>query len=652
MLTINKKQPLFRKLVLDQAEQPDCREFLLVSDNGTYAAGTLCNCNTRKYHGMLVAPQPHLDEDNHVLLSSLDETVLKDDQTWMLSTHAYPNTYYPEGFRHIYTFDNNLIPTWTYRLGNMVLVKEWLFLTMDNTLYIKYTLREADAGVTLRLMPFLAFRNMHTLTHRNNQVNETVKPIKNGISIQLYPAYTPLFLQTSVNGEFIPTADWYYNFVYPEEQKRGYEYQEDLYTPGYFELTIEPGQSVFFAAGMRAANMERLPLRINNWFQAQKKPVTLCDYLKNSARQFLINNNERTIIKAGYYWFGAWGRDTCISLPGLTLLTGEVYYFRKITDALLEDMRNGIIPNTGTGNKAAYNTADASLWLIWAMQQFVHYYIPEEKLWEMYGPYLSSILDHYRQGTLLGIGMEEDGLIYAGAEDYALTWMDAIINNKPVTPRQGKAVEINALWYNAVCFCLATAAKAGDKDFVTKWSSYPQKIRDSFVRCFWDAEKQYLADCVNVSYMDWSVRPNQLFAVSLPFSPLTEEQQKAVIDKIKEELLTPRGLRTLSPHDANYHGQYCGNQPARDMAYHQGTVWPWMLAHFAEGYLRVYKEDGLPLLEEIYKGLAPALEESCLYTMAEVFDGDYPHRAGGAVSQAWSVAELLRFRNLLDNYKS
>lgn len=652
MQTSVKKRPLFDKQVLDQAEAPDPREFLLVSDNGTYAASSLCGCNSRKYHGMLVAPQAQLGDDNYVLLSAMDESVSKGDETWQLSTHQYQGTYYPEGFRYLHTFDNNAVPTWTYKLGNMVLTKEWLFLPGDNTLYVKYTLQEADSDVVLQLRPMLAFRNMHSLTHQNNQVNSAVSTIGNGISVQLYPAYTPLYLQTHPHSEFIPAADWYYNIVYKEEQKRGYDYLEDQYTPGYFELKLEAGKSVILAAGVKDANMKCVPLQINSLLNGKKVPVSICDYLRNSAHQFIIKNENRTFIKAGYYWFGSWGRDTCIALPGLTLLTGDVYYFRKIVDALLADIKEGIIPNAGSGDNACYNTADASLWLIWAMQQFVKYYVTGERIWQMYGSALSAILSHYKDGAQSGIRMQEDGLITACEEKTALTWMDAVINNQPVTPRCGKAVEINALWYNAVSFCLQIAAEAGDKNFTKKWSAYPEKIRDSFVRCFWNSEKKYLADCVNDSYMDWSVRPNQLFAVSLPFSPLTEEQQKAVIDKIKEELLTPRGLRTLSPNDARYCGHYGGDQPTRDTAYHQGTVWPWMLGHFAEGYLRVYKQDGLPLLEEIYEGLAPALAESCLYTIPEVFDGDYPHKAGGAVSQAWSVAEILRFRNLLNNYRS
>lgn len=646
-----KKQSLFGNVMLGNSDAPDSREVILSSNNGTYAATTLCGYNSRKYHGLFVAPQPQLDDDNYVLLSSLDESVINDGQIWRLSTHCYHNVYYPEGFRHIGTFNNNYHPTWTYRLGNMLLVKEWFFLTMDNTIYIKYTLKEADTPVILQLMPLLAFRNMHTLTHRNNQLNGAVMPVKDGISVQLYPGYTPLYLQTSGNARFVAKADWYYNFSYPEEQEKGYDYQEDLYTPGYFELEIKPYQPVIIGIGVKEADMEKTGLRISQLQKGRERSETICDYLRRSPSPFIINKDKRTIIKAGYYWFGSWGRDTCISLPGLTLLTGEVYYFRKIADTLLRDMKMGIIPNTGYGNNAVYNTADASLWLIWAMQQFSKYYITGEKLWEIYGPALATIMEYYRLGSLFGIRMEDDGLIYAGEPGYALTWMDAIVDNQPVTPRYGKAVEINALWYNAVCFCLKIAAEAGDKDYVKKWAVYPEKIRNSFVCAFWNDNRNYLADYVNGSYKDWSVRPNQLFAVSLPFSPLTGDQQKAVIDNIKGELLTPRGLRTLSPRDAGYQGHYCGTQSARDMAYHQGTVWPWMLAHFAEGYLRVYKHQGLRLLEEIYYGLTPALKEHCLYSVAEVFDGDFPHKAGGAVAQAWSVAELLRFRNLLNNYK-
>ncbi|HWV64400.1 amylo-alpha-1,6-glucosidase [Chitinophaga sp.] len=651
MQLTKKIQSLFGDMVLEHSNMPDSREVILSGNNGTYAATTLSGYNSRKYHGLFVAPQPQLDDDNHVLLSSLDESVLSDGQTWLLGAHCYHNTFYPEGFHHICTFNNDYNPTWTYRFGNMLLIKEWLFLAMDNTLYIKYTLKEADAAVTLHLMPLLAFRNMHTLTHRNSQLNGTVVPVTGGISVQLYPGYTPLYLQTSAQANFITDADWYYNFSYPEEQEKGYDYQEDLYTPGYFELKIEPGQTVLFAIGVKATDIKMARLRITHLLKELNIPETICDYLRRSARRFIIEKDKRTIIKAGYYWFGSWGRDTCISLPGLTLLTGEVYYFRKIADTLLKDMKQGIIPNTGYGSNAIYNTADASLWLIWAMQQYVKYYITGEKLWEIYGAALATIMEYYRQGTLFGIRMEEDGLIYAGEAGYALTWMDAIVDNQPVTPRYGKAVEINALWYNAVCFCLQIATEAGDQTFVKKWAAYPERIRNSFVDSFWSDERKYLADHVSDSYKDWSVRPNQLFAVSLPFSPLTGEQQKAVMDKIRGELLTPRGLRTLSSSDADYHAHYCGTQPARDMTYHQGTVWPWMLAHFAEGYLRVYKHEGLRLLEEIYDGLAPALKEDCLYSVAEVFDGDFPHKAGGAVAQAWSVAELLRFRNLLNNYK-
>jgi predicted glycogen debranching enzyme len=304
----------------------------------------------------------------------------------------------------------------------------------------------------------------------------------------------------------------------------------------------------------------------------------------------------------------------------------------------------------GRDNKV-YNTIDASLWLIWALQEYVHYRQAAAEVWNNYSTHLTSILHHYKTGTHYGIRMDEDGLITGGQEGYSLTWMDAIVDGVPVTQRMGKPVEINALWYNAVCFCLQLALEADDKAFISEWEHYPRKLSEAFVNCFWDPEKNYLADCVNGTYKDWSVRPNQLFAVSLPYSPLTEEMQAAVMNKIKEELLTPRGLRSLSPADLRYRGHYGGDMPSRDRAYHQGTVWPWLLAHFAEGYLKVYKREALPLLKELYNGMAPALDELCLYSIAEVYEGDEPHKAGGAVAQAWSVAELLRLNDLINQYE-
>ncbi|WP_341838686.1 amylo-alpha-1,6-glucosidase [Chitinophaga pollutisoli] len=333
--------------------------------------------------------------------------------------------------------------------------------------------------------------------------------------------------------------------------------------------------------------------------------------------------------------------------------SGNFRLFEKIADALIADLKEGLLPNMGSGEHATYNAADASLWFIWALTEYHRHNVsPEMRVWDRYGPVVKSILSRYREGTHNGIRMDSDGLLEAVSPGMALTWMDAVCNGTPVTPRMGKAVELNALWYHAVCFALDLAAESEDMQFVREWKALPELCARSFVSVFWDEGKQYLADCVTDGVADWSVRPNQIFAVSLKYSPLPETIQRLVADKVAEELLTPRGLRTLSAGDPHYHGRYSGNQLQRDQAYHQGTIWPWLLGHFTDAYLRVYGGDALPLLQEIYEGMAVVLEEYGLYSVAELYDGDYPYRPGGTIAQAWSVAELIRMGQTIVNYRA
>ncbi|SEL40416.1 glycogen debranching enzyme, putative [Chitinophaga rupis] len=639
--------------LMSSPESAISKEFLQTSGYGAYSAATICGCNTRKYHGLLAAPAMPDSDEMHVLLSSLDEKVLSEDTAWRLSTHRYTGVYYPEGYRYITAFSASPFPSWIYEFGNAVLKKELLFDGQTNTLLIRYTLLDAPAEVTLCLLPMLAFRNVHALTRHNEQVNQQIIPLENGIAVQPYECYSTLYLQLSGPVTFTHTPDWYYHYEYEEEAQRGYDFHEDLYTPGYFELSLLPGQSIIFGAGLEGTDPAGYDTAFNTQVIEKKKPHTMEDHLKNAAAQFIIHKGDTACIKAGYYWFGTWGRDTCISLPGLTLLTDNAPAFIQVLNTLLSGLKDGLLPNTDSGGHIMYNTADASLWLIWALQQYVHYgYESPEEVWHTYHRELTSILQHYSKGTHYDIKMDVDGLLNAGRTGDALTWMDAVVDGGPVTPRNGKAVELNALWYNAICFCLELAYEAGDSSFEEEWGPYPPLIRTSFTHCFWDYEKRYLADHVQDGFKDWSIRPNQLFAVSLYYSPLTAHQQAEVMEKVVSELLTSRGLRTLSTSDPRYHGHYGGNQQVRDIAYHQGTVWPWLLAHFTTACLRVFRDAALPMLEELYAGMEPVLEEGCLHTIPEVFDGDYPHNGGGAVAQAWSVAELIRMKNIIHTYKT
>ncbi|MCF6405336.1 amylo-alpha-1,6-glucosidase [Chitinophaga filiformis] len=622
------------------------REYLVAGPSGSWSASTISGCHTRKYHGLLVAPQSFPGDDNYVILSSLDETFICGDRSVQLSLHRYAGSEMPSSLQHILAFAANPLPRWWYQLDDNLLLKE-IVLDGHGSVMVAYTLLTGRKPVKLQLRPLVAFRNMHTLTKANSVADTVTRSIKQGISINLYPGYNDLFLQMK-DGLFQANGYWYYNFEYSWEKERGYEYQEDLYSPGYFETSLAPGQSVIFYAGLSPANMSNLEDRFSKCREAVRKPETLRDHLLLAAEQFVMTDR----IRAGFYWFGSWGRDTCISLPGLTLLTGKVNVFKGIVRQLLKQVKNGLLPNTGTGTCAAYNTVDASLWLIWALQQYAEKTHSWKGIWHDYGKTLKNILTAYRDGTLFNIHMETDGLIYAGGPGMALTWMDAIAPEGPVTPRTGKAVEVNALWYNAICFCLNAATEANDQVFIESWETFPEKIAKSFIACFWSDEKKYLADCVNGDTCDWSVRPNQIFAVSMPSSPLLPVQQRAVMEKVRNELLTPRGLRTLSPFDPQYQPVYTGDQATRDKAYHQGPVWPWLLGHFTEAVLKAEGPVALPYLEKIYDGFKYVLDEYCINNIPELFNGDFPHHPGGAVAQAWSVAELIRMEYIISGFRA
>ena len=628
------------------------RELLRANRAGSYASSTIINCNTRKYHGMLVAPQPGIDNENHVLLSCLDESVIQMDAEFNLGIHNYPGGIYnPKGHRYIVDFETEPIPRQTYKVGGVLLTKEMIFSSTEDRMIIKYTLEDAHSPTKLRLKPFLAFRNVHQLSHENIFADKKYEKVPNGIKVRMYQGYTDLFMQLSVKNEYTHVPTWYYNIEYRKEMERGYDFQEDLYVPGFFEVEIKKGESIYFHAGTKEIN----PVSLKRAYSAELlKRIPRNNFencLINAAQQFIVKRGNKTEITAGFPWFGRWGRDTFIALPGLTLLTGEVKTCKAVIDTMIADLNGPLFPNVGSGSSSSYNSVDTSLWFFWALQQYGEFSNSQKDIWPEYGKKMKLILDGYRKGTLYNIKMLENGLLYAGEPGKALTWMDAIVHGKPVTPRIGLAVEVNALWYNAIMFSLEVAKLAKDSAFISKWTKIAEQIPPAFLKTFWNEEKGFLADYVDGEYKDWSVRPNMIFAASLPFSPVDEEIRKQVLSVVKRELLTSRGLRTLTPKNPAYKGAYFGNQADRDLAYHQGTVWPWLLGHFAEGYLKLHGGSGLSFIKSLYKGFEPVMTEHGIGTISEIYEGDPPHIARGAISQAWSVAELLRINWLIKQYE-
>jgi predicted glycogen debranching enzyme len=458
-------------------------------------------------------------------------------------------------------------------------------------------------------------------------------------------------MQFSKKVEYHHAPEWYYKIEYQQEMERGYDYQEDLMVPGFFEAEIKKGESIVFCAGTSEVN----PAGIKRSFTAEIKRRTPRDNFENclinSAQQFIIKRDGKTWVVAGFPWFGRWGRDTFIALPGLTLVNDDPRNCKAVIDSMIADLKGPLFPNIGQGNDSAYNSVDAPLWFFWTLQQYADYTKDKKSVWDTYGKKMRMILNGYRIGTDFDIHMMDNGLIWAGKQGYALTWMDAVVDGKAVTPRIGIPVEINALWYNAIRFSLELAESAGDADFIAKWENIAEMIPQSFMQTFWDKSKGYLADFVGVDGPDWSVRPNQVIAASLPYRAIDEEACMGVIDVVQRELLTPRGLRTLSPKNIKYKGIYKGSQAERDSAYHQGTVWPWLFGHFAEAYLRIHGKGGVGYIQGIYDGFEEVMTEAGIGSISEVYDGDPPHLPGGTISQAWSVSELLRTNALLKKYR-
>ncbi|MFK5855815.1 MAG: amylo-alpha-1,6-glucosidase [Bacteroidota bacterium] len=626
------------------------RELLRTNRAGSYANTTIITTNTRKYHGLLVVPQPKIDDSNHVLLSEIDETIIANNFEFHVGMRMYPDgVYEPKGHKYLKEFVSDPNPRLIFRMGGIVFVKEYIFAANDDRLFIKYSLESASQEVTFRLKPFLAFRNVHSLGKANDYVNRDYNEIKNGISWKLYDGYSSVNMQFSKKPTYTHEPDWYYGVEYIRERERGYESTEDLFVPGYFDVKLKAGDSVVISAGLQEKN----PTSIKRQWESEVKKRTPRDNfencLLNAAEEFIITKNERTEIVAGYPWFGRWGRDTFIALPGLTLTRNDVKSFKAVTNTMLGELKDGLFPNVGHGKTAAYNSVDTSLWFFWALQQLHNHKNNRTNIWKEYGASMKKILTSFKKGTLNNIKMHDNGLIWAGEQGKALTWMDAVIDGNPVTPRMGYAVEINALWYNAVNFCLELAESAKDTTFTKNWKKWPDKIKDSFIDIFWDENKGYLADYVSGEDKDWSVRPNMIFAVSLAYSPVNENQAFGILNVVKQELLTNRGLRTLSPKNLNYKGIYIGNQTERDKAYHQGTVWPWLLGAFSEAYLKIIGKSGLDVVNTIYHDFEEVMNDRGIGTVSEIYDGDPPHDARGAISQAWSVAELLRIKSMIDN---
>ncbi len=628
----------FDKSQLGNLEYSLQREMLATDRRGGYMSTTIVCCNTRKYHGLMVAPIDESDR-TYVLLSSLDETIVQHDQSFNLALHRFQGVYEPRGHKYITDFVYTPTPTITYRVGGVILKKELLWIHKRTQLMIRYTLIDAHSETKLRLRPFFAYRDKHALSKANMEANGRSYPVPCGVKNRLYEGFPWLYLQTNrPDAEFIAAPDWYYNFEYQQEALRQYECHEDLLTTGYFEIDIKKGESVIFSASVEEMDS---PRDIEQMFEASIARRTHKDgflsCLHHSARQFVIRRpGNRTEMIAGYPWFGVIGRQALQALPGITLEQGYKEDCMEILDTMLRDMKEGDF----AGSASAAVAADAPLWFFRTLQELERE-IGAKEIWNRYGEAMKAILAAYKRGIGGTVVLHENGLIWAAADHKALTWMDSIVDGEPVTQRAGYAVEIEALWYNAVCYTLALAGKFGDKSFVQEWKALPEKTKASFVERFWLKSEGYLADYVNDWEVNKFIRPNMIVACGLNYKMLDETQIVNIVMTVRQHLLTPRGLRTLSPHNPLYKGTLDGDQASRDIAGKNGTVWIWPLTFYVKTCFDLSGDRFLREAEEIIAGFEEDIQAYCIGSVNEVYDADPPYTPKGSMSQAWSVGAVL-----------
>ena len=642
----------FDASVCSNPELAGQREWLETNGIGGFASSTITGMNTRRYHGLLVAAtKPPVGR--MVLLSKMEETLVLGERRFDLSCNRYPGVIHPQGHAHLKEFRQDPFPIFVYQVEGIELEKSVFLVHGENTTVIQYELRGDVLGAcTLELRPLIAFRDYHSTTRENGSLNPSLDIKPGCVKCSPYQGCPDLYLAHTA-GDVRQTGDWYRNFEYSVEEHRGLDYREDLFNPLVlpFDLGRDPRASLVASTEARAwVSADRLRSeeieRRSAVLAAVPSEDPLARSLVQAADQFIVRRGGQSTVIAGYHWFSDWGRDTMIALPGLTLVTGRFDAARGILLAFADSVDRGMLPNRfpDAGETPEYNTVDATLWFFEAVRAFAEHTGDYEFIRTKLYAVLADIVAWHERGTRYGIRLDGDGLLLAGEPGVQLTWMDAKVGDWVVTPRHGKPVEIQALWYNALRTMEDLAARFSADPAAGRYKQLAERARKSFCEQFWNEPAGCLYDVVSGDTRDASIRPNQIFAVSLFHGMLSREKAKSVAASVERHLLTAYGLRSLAPSDPQYRGRYEGNPWSRDSAYHQGTVWPWLLGPFLTAYLKVNGRSAKARRQaaEWLAEFRRYVQDEGLGQVPEVFDGDAPHRAGGCLAQAWSVAELLR----------
>ncbi len=637
----------FDKNLMINLEQSLSKEMLRTNQAGAYHCSSIVGCNTRKQHGLLVIPIPEMDNKSFVMLSSLDETVIQHGAPFNLGLHRYSGgVYSPKGHKYIREYDCESVPRTTYRVGGVILTKEMVFISQENRILIRYTLVDAHSSTTLQFRPFLAFRESNQLVVQNDHLNQEYKEIKNGVSFCLYNGFPSLYMQFNRKPTWVQNPNWYNGIEYVKDLERGIPYTEDLWVPGYFEIPIKKGESIIFSAGVEEISPRSLAKLYESEVASRTCRTSFYNCLKNAAKQFYINDKDGEFIVSGYPWGPIRARDTFIALPGTTLAINHEQDFHSIMDTASKALDNYIDNGLLDSRIHGIDLPDVPLWAVWSVQQYGKS-LGFDKARDKYLPFVARILDWIIAGGHPNLQVETSGLVGTTGINVPVSWMNATSNGRPLIPRSGLLVEFNALWYNALMF--AYNLSEGAEGYETRreqWLTLAEQAKPSFIDTFLN-DYGYLYDYVNGHYSDLAVRPNMAIAAGLDYSPLDRRQRKGVLDVVTRELLTPKGLRTLSPKSYGYQPFYLGSPEERERAYHNGPARPWLIGLYADAYIKVFGMSGISYIDRMLIGFEDEMSQNCIGTISQLYDGNPPFTGRGAISQATNVAEVLRtLRNL------
>lgn len=624
-------------------EQSLPKEMLRTNQAGAYHCTTVVDCNTRKQHGLLVIPMP--GRENYtpsVLLSSLDETVIQHGAPFNLGIHRYKGgVYSPNGHKYIRQFDCESVPTVTYRVGGVILTKEKVFISEENRILIRYTLVEAHSPTTLQFRPFLAFREANELCVANDKINGTMEPVDNGVACCLYDGYPTLYMQLSRKPEWHDDPHWYKDIEYVKDLERGVPYCEDLYVPGYFSINIKKGESIIFSAGTSAISPRSLNKLYEKEIAGRTRRTSFYNCLKNAAKQFYLKENGREYMLSGYPWGTILARNTLMSLPGNTLAINHQADFEAIMETMIHALNRYFTQGLTSSTIHGIDLPDIPLWAMWTIQQYAKS-VGMDAARERYTQFVTDTLDFVADNLHPNLVVNSDGLVETNGLSEPASWMNASIDGHPVVPRSGLLVEFNALWYNALRF--GAELLEGNESLApiaARWSEIADRMAPRFVSTFLN-ESGYLYDYVNGNFADTSVRPNMAIAIGLDHSPLDRRQRKGVLDFVTRELLTPKGLRSLSPRSWGYRPAYQGSPREREEALHNGPARPWLMGFYADAYLRVFGLSGVGYIDRMLIGFEDEMSQGCIGSLSQLYDGNPPYTGRGAISHATNVAEVLR----------